>query len=43
MPGGVKSDVRLGYWLGAGLFLFALTLVLAQYFIKRARGAGASG
>lgn len=39
MPGAVKSDVKLGYWIGAGLFLFALTLVLVQYMIKRARGA----
>jgi hypothetical protein len=43
MPGAVKSDVKLGYWIGAGLFLFALTLVMAQYLIKRARGAAATG
>jgi hypothetical protein len=35
--------VKLGYLVGAGLFLFALTLVLAQFLIKRARGATATG
>jgi|HubBroStandDraft_4_1064222.scaffolds.fasta_scaffold1545580_2 hypothetical protein len=42
MPGAVKSDVKLGFWLGAGLFLFALTLVITQYLVKRARGAQAA-
>ena len=42
MPGAVKSDVKLGYWIGAGLFLFALTLVLVRYLITRARGASAA-
>lgn len=43
MPGAIKSDVKLGYWIGVGLFAFALTLVLAQFLIKRARGATATG
>lgn len=43
MPGAVKSDIKLGYWIGAGLFLFALTLVLVSYALKRARGTSATG
>jgi hypothetical protein len=41
MPGAAKSDVKLGFWLGAGLFLFALTLVLVQYLLERARSTQA--
>jgi hypothetical protein len=38
MPGNLKSDVKLGYGIGIGLFLLGLTLMLVQLILGRVRG-----
>lgn len=38
MPGNLKSDVKLGYGIGIGLFLLGLTLVIIQALLGRVRG-----
>jgi hypothetical protein len=35
-----KADVRLGFWVAAGFFLFGLLLAAAQYLIGMARRRG---
>lgn len=41
MPGGAKSDVKLGVFIAAGFFLFGLVLAVAQWLLARARQGGA--
>lgn len=38
MPGNIKSDIKLGYGIGIGLFLLGLTLMLVQLILTKARG-----
>lgn len=38
MPDGPKADIKLGFWIGAGLTLFALVLIIARMLLARARG-----
>lgn len=37
MPGGAKADIKFGFWVGVGFLLLALTLVVAQMVVSRAR------
>lgn len=38
MPGNWKADVKLGYFIGIGLFLLALTVMLLQYVAGGVKG-----
>jgi hypothetical protein len=40
MPGNAKADVKLGFWIGAGLFLFIVVLAIVQLVIGKATGKG---
>ena len=35
MPGSVKADIKLGYFIGVGLVLLVATLVVAQMLLSR--------
>jgi hypothetical protein len=38
MPGSAKSDVKLGFWIALGFFLFGLVMAVAQYMLLKLRG-----
>lgn len=35
-----KQDIRLGFYLALGFFLFGLLLAVAQYALMKVRGKG---
>jgi len=35
-----KSDIKLGFWIAFGFFLFGLVLALAQYATLKVRRRG---
>lgn len=37
MPAIDKSDIKLGFYVAAGFFLFGLVLAIAQYILMRMR------
>lgn len=37
MPGAAKSDIKLGFFIGVGLLLLAVTLAVVQYLLSSAR------
>lgn len=40
MPGGIKSDIKFGFWSGLGFMLMIGVAMAFQMLISRARGAG---
>jgi predicted outer membrane lipoprotein len=36
MPGGAKSDIKLGFWVGLGLLLAFSVITALQYMLVRA-------
>lgn len=46
MPGGIKSDIKFGFWSGLGFMLMLGVAMAVNMLISRARGGaqrGASG
>jgi hypothetical protein len=39
MPTVNKPDVRLGFWIAAGFFLFGLVLAAIMWMLRKAEGA----
>jgi hypothetical protein len=37
MPGNSKSDIKLGFYIALGFFLFGLILAVAQYAMLKLR------
>ena len=33
-----KADVKLGFWIALGFFLFALVMAVGQYLMMKMRG-----
>ena len=33
-----KADVKLGFWIALGFFLFGLVMAVAQYLLLKMRG-----
>ena len=36
-----KADIKLGFWVAAGFFLFGALLAAAQYVLMKLRSRGA--
>jgi hypothetical protein len=39
MPKIDKPDVRLGFWIAAGFFLFGLVIAVVMWLLRKAEGA----
>lgn len=40
MPGTNKADVKLGFYIALGFFIFGLILAIAQYILMKLRQRG---
>ena len=38
MPGGLKSDIKLGFGIGIGLVLLGLALMIVQMILGKVKG-----
>jgi dipeptide/tripeptide permease len=38
MPGGLKSDIKLGFGIGIGLMALGFVLMILQYILSRVKG-----
>jgi hypothetical protein len=38
-----SKDMKLGFWIGAGLFLFSIFAGIVTYLVNRARGQTGTG
>lgn len=38
-----KANIKLGFWIAAGFFIFGLIMAVIQYTLMRARGGSQGG
>ncbi|HEV2317342.1 MAG TPA: hypothetical protein VGV89_07195 [Thermoplasmata archaeon] len=43
MPGGIKSDIKFGFWSGLGFMLMIGVAMAFQMLLSRARGGAQRG